>query len=188
MSEENKAISANDIFSGKVPKSMRRLAEAFLKMRKTQSLEDITVVRLCELADVNKSTFYHYYHDVYDLSDQLQSEVIHRIVENFEHVEAILTDPGTFVKDVLRDCRPDSELIAILFAGNQIDKLPRKVEEGLKKLIAQVIPDRKDDMSVNLHLTYQLYGAYYAFMSYPEYDKDDKIEYIAKLTDRVQLH
>lgn len=37
MSEENKAISANDIFSGKVPKSMRRLAEAFEDEEDTES-------------------------------------------------------------------------------------------------------------------------------------------------------
>ena len=181
-------IIQDDMFKNKVPKSIKRIATAFLRIRKTHALEDITVIHLCQMADVNKSTFYHYFHDVYDLSDQMQSRIIEKIVSNMEHTKDILTDPGAFVKDVLRDCRPDSELISVLFAGNQIDKLPRKLEDSLKKLIEEIMPDKKDDLAVNLHLTYQLYGAYFAFMNYPNYDKDQKIDYIAKLTDRVQLH
>ncbi len=176
------------LFREKTPKSKRRIAETFLKMRKGMALENISVVALCRAADVNKSTFYHYFHDIYDLSEQLQFEVISRIVSGFEHVEHIITEPGEFARKVLTDCRPDSELINILFGGNQIGKFPMKMEEALRELIAQVIPDQKEDMSVNLHLTYQIYGAYYAFMNHPQYDREEKISYIAKLTDRVQLH
>ena len=57
----------------KMNKSQRHLIDAFMEVREKKSLEKISVVELCKMAEVNKSTFYAYYHDVYDLSDQLQT-------------------------------------------------------------------------------------------------------------------
>ena len=55
-------------------RSQRALLNAFLEMRAGIPLEKISVTALCEKADVNKSTFYAYYHDVYELSEEMQKE------------------------------------------------------------------------------------------------------------------
>lgn len=78
-------IIQDDMFKNKVPKSIKRIATAFLRIRKTHALEDITVIHLCQMADVNKSTFYHYFHDVYDLSDRMQSRIIENRVQYGTH-------------------------------------------------------------------------------------------------------
>lgn len=44
---------------------------AFITLRKKKSLEKLTIRELCDTAGINRSTFYAYYHDIYDLSDKI---------------------------------------------------------------------------------------------------------------------
>ena len=38
-----------------------RLQEAFLALRRRKPIEQIRVTELCQIADTNRTTFYHYY-------------------------------------------------------------------------------------------------------------------------------
>ena len=50
------------------------IINAFIQLRAKKPLEKITVTELAELAYINKATFYTYYQDIYDLSEQLETE------------------------------------------------------------------------------------------------------------------
>ena len=62
-------------------KTQKSIAEAFYRLRAHKPLEKITVRELCREAPVNRSTFYAYYKDVYDLSEQLENELVHPAFE-----------------------------------------------------------------------------------------------------------
>ena len=61
-------------------KTQRSIRNAFLQLRSEKPLERIRVKELAELAEISKGTFYLHYHDVYDLSEQLQNEVIENVI------------------------------------------------------------------------------------------------------------
>ena len=44
----------------------KKVTNTLLVLLKKQHLEDITVLELCEKADINRTTFYKYYKDVDD--------------------------------------------------------------------------------------------------------------------------
>ena len=50
------------------------LKEALFKCLKEKSIKDITVTEVCELAEVNRTTFYKHYKDCYDIVRQLERE------------------------------------------------------------------------------------------------------------------
>ncbi|MGM0904119.1 MAG: TetR/AcrR family transcriptional regulator [Bacillota bacterium] len=52
------------------------LKESLMKLLKEKSISSITVKELCELADINRSTFYSHYSDQYDLLTQVEEEII----------------------------------------------------------------------------------------------------------------
>jgi AcrR family transcriptional regulator len=51
------------------------LKEALLEMLEDRHLEDVTVKELCARADVNRTTFYRNFGDVYDLFEQTEREL-----------------------------------------------------------------------------------------------------------------
>ena len=59
----------------RIEKTERGIKNAFIELRSRKPLEKITVRELCELACINKSTFYSHYKDIYDLSDSMEAEI-----------------------------------------------------------------------------------------------------------------
>lgn len=53
------------------------LKEALISQLKAKAIGKITIKELCEQADINRSTFYAHFNDVYDLLNQIESELVH---------------------------------------------------------------------------------------------------------------
>lgn len=52
------------------------LKDSLLTLLKEKQISAITVKELCELADINRSTFYAHYSDQFDLLNQIENELI----------------------------------------------------------------------------------------------------------------
>ena len=63
----------------RIEKTEKGIKNAFIELRSKKPLEKITVRELCEIARINKSTFYSHYKDIYDLSDTLEGEAVSHI-------------------------------------------------------------------------------------------------------------
>ena len=64
----------------RITKTRKSIADAFLELRARKPIEKITVKELCEKAQINKSTFYTHYRDIYDLSETLEEQFAQQIV------------------------------------------------------------------------------------------------------------
>lgn len=65
--------------------SKKVIRESLLELMKEKPLNKITVREICDKADVNRSTFYSYYMDIYDLYRTILKDFFrcqHRIIEN----------------------------------------------------------------------------------------------------------
>ncbi|MDR1158203.1 MAG: TetR family transcriptional regulator C-terminal domain-containing protein [Oscillospiraceae bacterium] len=66
------------------------LREGLIKLLHTTPIDKITVKRICEAADVNRSTFYAHYSDQYDILRQIELELLSDIrasLEGYNYVE-----------------------------------------------------------------------------------------------------
>ncbi|MBQ8279256.1 MAG: TetR family transcriptional regulator C-terminal domain-containing protein [Roseburia sp.] len=61
------------------------LRNAFINLLSGKKLNEITVKELCDIADINRGTFYLHYADVYDLKQKLENETCLQL-------EAIVTE------------------------------------------------------------------------------------------------
>ncbi len=53
--------------------SIEKIEKAFVEMLQTQELSEITVSDICKKCELNRSTFYANYVDVYDLADRIKA-------------------------------------------------------------------------------------------------------------------
>lgn len=60
----------------RVKKTKKALQLALAELILSKELRNITVQELADKADIHRATFYSHYHDVYDLYEQLENDVI----------------------------------------------------------------------------------------------------------------
>ena len=59
----------------RVVMTRKMLKDALISLMKEKPLHSISIKKICETADVNRSTFYHHYDTQYDLYDDILAEV-----------------------------------------------------------------------------------------------------------------
>lgn len=60
----------------RVIKTKRSIREAFIKLMNSKGLESMTVQDILDEALINRKTFYTYYHDKYDLAEQIAADFL----------------------------------------------------------------------------------------------------------------
>ena len=68
-------------YSTKREKTKGTITDAFMDLFKTRDLAHITVKDVCSAAGINRSTFYTYFSDVYEVKEHLESSVLKQIRE-----------------------------------------------------------------------------------------------------------
>ena len=168
----------------RVKKTRRSIINAFLELRTYQPLEKITVTELCEKAEVNKSTFYKHYADIFDLSNQLEEETIEQILANLPHPEYILGRPREFTEEMLTACLSQSVVIEKLFSGSQSGQLILKLNDAIKTLVFKFYPQWQDIDAVNIYLTYAIFGGYYAMYESKTCSDALTVEVISRIVEK----
>ena len=78
----------------RIERTRRSIINAFIELRSAKNIEKITVKELAEKACINKATFYQHYHDIYDLSGQLEDELIRNVINSIPDPELIIRPSG----------------------------------------------------------------------------------------------
>ena len=141
----------------------------------------------CEKAEINKSTFYSHYLDIYDLSDKLETEVVESIIGSLNHPENLLKNPEEFTKELYLGYAAKNALICILFSDSRSGILVQKLEKTLKELVFSVCPEYREDPKENVKLTYNIYGGYYAYFENREYGDELVISTIGRLSGNMDI-
>ena len=101
-------------------KTERWIKEAFFRLRASRPLEKIRVKDLCDLAQINKSTFYAHYQDIYDLSDRLQMETVEKVMDRIVNdPKFTVTDATAFTRSLTDAIMAHSAQIDVLFSGKE---------------------------------------------------------------------
>ena len=145
-------------------KTRQAIKSAFLQLRKTKRLEEITVKELSVLAQISKATFYLHYKDIFDLSESLQMEVIEQVLSQVQSPLDILTDRAKFSRDMAKALEQEHLLVSALFSDTQASALPIRLEAQIKRAIFSEYPHLKDNARLNVQLSYHIQGGYYAYM------------------------
>ncbi len=106
------------------------IKQSFLKILEEKDISKVSVKEICELADVNRGTFYLHYQDTNDLFNQIEDELIASVMpilqiegEGFIHVWLsklihLLNENRTVSRIILTDYQ-NSRLVKNVFAEVQ---------------------------------------------------------------------
>ena len=68
------------------------IKETFLSLLENNRVEKITIGELCGIADINRSTFYRHYLDIYDLFDEVCDDAFRELFASFVSKPPTITE------------------------------------------------------------------------------------------------
>ena len=160
-------------------RTKRSIINAFIDLRVKKPLEKITVKELAELAYINKATFYSHYHDIYDLSEQLEEEAIANILKNIPHPESIISNPKLCFLELNQALTSQNSLTKILFADSRAAILSARIEQAIKEYVFESYPEYKEDVKWNIVLSFIIQGGFHAAQKYYNSGNTDDKKYMA---------
>ncbi len=165
-------------------RTRRSIINAFLTLRSEKTLEKITVRELADKAVIHKATFYLHYHDIYELSESLEKEVIDDILHGLSDPAMLLTDADRFNEELYCLLMANESLLSILFSDSRAGMLATRLEARLKQYIFARHQDW-DTLEINVILTYLIQGAYCAYMQYRSTDAKEVLRMINTMASSV---
>lgn len=145
-------------------KTRQSIEEAFLRLRKEKSVEEISVTELSRLARISKATFYLHYNDIFDLSEQMQTSAISQVLDQIPISICVMDHWPEFAKEMMAIMDQDSTVLTILFSGSQMAMIPALLENGIRERILEQSPELKDNSELSIRLTYHIQGSYHAYL------------------------
>ena len=91
------------------------LKESLLKLMTDKPINKITIKEICELADVNRGTFYAHYNDQYDLLRQIQDEFADEVKELKEKKETKVMSSVEMITELVSYFGEQRSLCKIIF-------------------------------------------------------------------------
>lgn len=166
----------------RIERTKKSIVSAFLELRIKKPIEKISVKELAELACINKATFYSHYHDIYDLSEQLENEVIASIILEIQYPDRLIKEPKQTVYEMAMAMISKEKLLSTLFSGSREGLLMKKLELGLKERIFEQYPEYRENVKWNLALSVLVYGEFYAFLEQKEKDVEQVCELLGDIS------
>lgn len=115
------------------------IKSAFIELLEKKPINKISVASICEIAEINRGTFYIHYRDVYDLQEQVEQEFFIDIMSDIEYAISV-RDIDFDLTGLITTIRDNGRLCKILF-GKNADT------EFVKRMIYEV----KDKCMVSWH-------------------------------------
>lgn len=171
----------------RIEKTEKSIKNAFLELRSQKALEKISVKELCELACINKSTFYAHYNDIYSLSETLERDTINSMLMSMsKDIEYTSDNPEAFTRELCLAFASHISLINILFSGREQSNLANQLETAIKEAIYEKYPEHKNNVEYNILLSYCVHGAYHAYLNNQNISSDTLIRVIENIVKTLQ--
>ncbi|MCV3763214.1 TetR family transcriptional regulator [Companilactobacillus farciminis] len=71
--------------------------QTFFSLLKKRDIDKVTVSEICKECNINRSTFYRNYHDIYDIVDQFFQEITTEILKSFSSDDLSMDQKFTLV-------------------------------------------------------------------------------------------
>ncbi len=81
-----------------------------------KDITKVTVSEICDIADINRATFYRYYLDIFDLLDKMEEDFVNEFKNSYVDYNYENNTLYDYVLALLKICLENKNLIKVLFS------------------------------------------------------------------------
>lgn len=127
----------------RIRKTRAQLRTGLACLMQEKSIKEITVKELVDKVDINRSTFYLHYTDIYQMLECIESELLQEITEAIDTLPSDPTDGGSypFITRMFSILAENKDICGALLGPNGDMAFVAKIES----MIADTVFDRLED-------------------------------------------
>ena len=137
----------------RIRKTRAQLRKGLAELMQEKSVSEITVKELVERVDINRSTFYLHYTDIYNMLDSIEKELFEELETTFQaHAAGTLEEEAfPFIEDVFSILEDNRDIVSALLGAHGDIGFLTKIESILSKYSFKVLkksfPERDADLA-----------------------------------------
>ena len=141
-----------DKIDRRIRKTKSLLRKSLAKLMQFKSIKEITIKELVDEADINRSTFYLHYTDIYHMLESIESEMLNEILNviNSHSIGNLNEDTFPFIADIFSILSDNKEICCALLGPNGdinfVHKIESIIAENSLASIAPMFPSSIDDL------------------------------------------
>lgn len=161
------------------------LIEAFCLLYREKPLDKITVQAIARKAGYNRSTFYQYFFDVYDLLDFIEQDTIEYIIQNRKDERKV--DSDIFLENLVTLYNDRKIYVEALMGDYGINRFLMKLVNSMNEIIPELnIPD--DDPLKAYRIQYRISTSLSLFRLWIKREKDLSVDELLQLVWNLYLN
>ena len=157
---------------GKKAKTKQLIMDSFWDIYCEKRIEEITVKEVTIRAGLNRSTFYEYFIDIYDVLEQIELSLIPDI-DSLPPFKIESQSLGMPLDMFMKMYESQGKYFSVLFGENGDPSFIRKIKDSVKSTIFKTIDSKTDDLEFDFVVEYTL-SAMIGIMQY-WFSQDKKI-------------
>jgi AcrR family transcriptional regulator len=103
------------------------IKNSFISLLKQTSLNKISVKSICDMAEINRTTFYKYYDDVYSIIEKIETELLEELQRLIGSISINQNTVVETVETILKKIQTDGDIYATLFSSNGDNLFPSRI-------------------------------------------------------------
>ena len=140
-------------------RSRRMIREAYTVLLKEKDLSKITVTDIVNRADINRATFYAHYPDVRGVTEEIENEIIAKMLEVLKEFEFanFFRNPTPLLLQLSRHLEEDAEFYRILIKANGSEMFMEKLKKVFTDYMlndSDIPEDMRHSKMVSLRVCY----------------------------------
>ncbi len=151
-------------YENKIRHTKHAIYEALIELSQEKDLQKITILELCSLAGINRSTFYKYYGSQYDVLTEMGNEFLKDISRQFSDTES---GDRQIVEQRVTECfrmvKEHQQLVLLLLQnpdGREFEERLFAVPQ-IDKLLSDALSDCHDEEEKQATISFAIHGACY---------------------------
>ena len=137
-------------YNRKVKYTNRVIRDSLFELLRKKKIEAITVKELCSLADINRSTFYNHYRDIFELVEKLEDEIVHDIMQDISVENISKVNQEQFFKTIFGKILKSEEKYRLLFLNKESIRAIDNMFDRIFKYSNQILKDEDNELTENI--------------------------------------
>ena len=170
-------------------RTKKLLTDAFLELLSSKKLNEITIKELCDKADINRGTFYLHYQDIYDLKQQIETELYEELAKLIFPITTMKDlDSYQLFYDLFTFTKRNERLFTTLLGPNGDISFLTDLKTLFKQYyLSPILEEQYRSYAKNIEYAYDFVSAGFAELvtRWLIAEQPDSIEDMAKLTSKM---